>query len=86
MAEAGREQSNERSAQILQALDALSTVRFKDEYRPEYIALMNQSMRVVSETGTPTPFGGGVLIHRKSPELPAPTAEPAKGASEPDAK
>ena len=85
-AEPEREQSNDRSAQILHALDALSTVRFKDEYRPEYIALMNQSMRVVGATGTPTPFGGGVLIHRKAPELPAQTVEPPNGAKTRDAK
>ena len=72
------EESKKRSGEVLQALDALTTVRFKDEYRPEYVAIVNQSMSIVSEGKMPTAFGGGVIIHNKNPGLPQ---QPGEGAS-----
>jgi hypothetical protein len=72
--EAGRA----RSGQLLRALDALTTVRFQEPYRPEYVALVNQSMRITRESATPAPFGGGVILHGKTPELPAGATEPGE--------
>jgi hypothetical protein len=69
---ASKEAGKDRSGDILEALDALTTVRFKDEYRAEYVALVNQSMQIVSEGKMPTAFGGGVIFHNKNPQLPTP--------------
>jgi hypothetical protein len=74
------EASKKRSGEVLQALDALTTVRFKDEYRPEYVAIVNQSMYIVSEGKMPTAFGGGVIIHNKNPQLPVPQGGGASDA------
>jgi hypothetical protein len=79
---ASAEEGKKRSGEILEALDALTTVRFKDEYRPEYVALVNQSMHIVSEGKMPTAFGGGVIIHNKNPQLPA----RSNGTAQPPAK
>ena len=76
------EEGKKRSGEILQALDALTTVRFKDEYRPEYVALVNQSMSIVSEGKMPTAFGGGVIIHNRNPELPAQQGGAASSGAE----
>jgi hypothetical protein len=81
------EAAPKRYPQILQALDSLAGVRFKAEYRPEYIALINQTTRAVPEGQEHTELGGGVLIHKKSPPLPGAGGSgadpPKQGASPP---
>jgi hypothetical protein len=71
------ESAKKRYPQILDALDSLASVRFKPEYRPEFIALINQTTRAVPEGQEHTEIGGGVLIHKKRPALPPPPSAPA---------
>ena len=71
------ESATKRYPQILDALDSLASVRFKPEYRSEFIALINQTTRAVPEGQEHTEIGGGVLIHKKRPALPPHPGEPA---------
>jgi hypothetical protein len=72
------ESAKKRYPQILAALDALVSVRFKPEYRSEFIALVNQTTRAIPDGQEHTELGGGVIIHKKGPALPVAPSGDAK--------
>jgi hypothetical protein len=71
------ESAKKHYPQILEALDLLASVRFKPEYRPEFIALVNQTTRAIPDGQEHTELGGGLIIHKKGPALPAAVPAPA---------
>jgi hypothetical protein len=59
-----------RAATVLDALSSLAKVRFKPEYRSEYIAILNVATSAAPPDQALMELGNGVVVHERRPGLP----------------